>query len=249
MSLARINMPCNSLKKQTEVYVCLPNHSHGSDSLSERKVLWLLHGLSDDNSCWCRFSNIERYANESGAVVIMPDGDRSMYADGVLGQNFKSFITEELPEYMHFLFGISKKRENNFLAGLSMGGMGAAKIALKYPDRYAGFGSFSGLLDLNCVKEAFSEQLKDEFPFMKKILDAPDFLGEDPKTLLDKNLHSDMKMYVACGTEDYWLRASESFKEKADALCLNVRCVFEKGNHEWDFWDRNVRRFLEFINK
>ena len=155
MSLITLNMPSSMLKKQTEVCICVPNRAEDGKPMTARKVLWLLHGLSDDNTCWQRFSNIERYANDSGTVVVMPDGDRSMYMDNVSGQNYKRFITEELPQYLHFLFGLSEKRENNFIAGLSMGGMGAAKIALANPDKYAGFGSFSGLLDLKYVKAAF----------------------------------------------------------------------------------------------
>lgn len=249
MSLITLNMPSGMLKKQTEVCICVPNRAEDGKPMSARKVLWLLHGLSDDNTCWQRFSNIERYANDSGTVAVMPDGDRSMYMDNVLGQNYKRFITEELPQYLHFLFGLSEKRENNFIAGLSMGGMGAAKIALANPDRYAGFGSFSGLLDLKYVKAAFMPQMSTEFPFVNDVFDASDYMGEDAKTLLDKKLHSDMKMYVACGTEDYWIKAAESFKEKADALGMNVKYVFEKGGHEWKLWDRNVKRFIDYINE
>lgn len=249
MSLITLNMPSSMLKKQTEVCICVPNRAEDGKPMTARKVLWLLHGLSDDNTCWQRFSNIERYANDSGTVVVMPDGDRSMYMDNVSGQNYKRFITEELPQYLHFLFGLSEKRENNFIAGLSMGGMGAAKIALANPDKYAGFGSFSGLLDLKYVKAAFMPQMNAEFPFMNDVFDATDYMGEDAKTLLDKNLHSDMKMYIACGTEDYWIKASESFKEKADAFGMDVKYVFEKGGHEWSLWDRNVRRFIDYINE
>lgn len=249
MALATINFSSEMLKKQTEICMCLPNPGSCNISLSKRKVLWLLHGLSDDNTCWHRFSNVERYANESGIIVVMPNGDRSMYEDNVLGQNYMSFISEELPAYLHNVFSLSDKRDDNFIAGLSMGGMGAAKIALTHYDRYAGFGSFSGLLDINFVKESFSKQIQTEFPFMKRIFDSPDFAESDPKTLLSKKLHSDMKMFVACGTDDYWMRASTSFKEKADRLGLNVRCSFDKGGHEWRLWDKYVKEFIDYINE
>ena len=83
MSLITLNMPSGMLKKQTEVCICVPNRAEDGKPMTARKVLWLLHGLSDDNTCWQRFSNIERYANDSGTVVVMPDGDRSMYMDNV----------------------------------------------------------------------------------------------------------------------------------------------------------------------
>ena len=247
MALITLNMPSNMLKKQTEVCICVPNGAETDRPIRERKVLWLLHGLSDDNTCWQRFSCIERYANDSGVVVVMPNGDRSMYMDNVLGQNYKRFIVEEMPQYLHFLLGISEKRTDNFIAGLSMGGMGAAKIALANPARYGGFGSFSGLLDIKYVKAMFMSQMNNEFSFMNGVFSAEDYSGEDPKTLLDKNLHADMKMYIACGTEDYWIKASESFKEKADALGLDALYFFESGGHEWSLWDRNIKRFIDYI--
>lgn len=247
MALATINFPSSSLKKQTEICVCLPNPSTDGINVNSRKVLWLLHGLSDDNTCWYRFSSIERYANEHGTVVIMPNGDRSMYEDNVLGQNYQTFITKELPEYLRFLFNLSDKRENNFIAGLSMGGMGAAKIALSNPDKFGGFGSFSGLLDIGFVKDAFNDAMINEFPFMNRIFESSDFAGADPKTLLDKERHSDMKIFVSCGTEDYWMQASDSFRQKADMLGIPVRYFFEKGGHEWRLWDKNVSRFIDFM--
>lgn len=247
MALLTLNFSSSELMKQTEIIVCAPDPKNCSAPLSEKKVLWLLHGLSDNDTCWLRFSNIERYANEHSLVVVMPNGDRSMYMDGVLGQNYFSFISKELPKYLHNLLGISNAREMNFIAGLSMGGMGAAKIALSNPDKYMGFGSFSGLLDIKFVRAAFMNQIKNEFPFMENVFDKSDFDGADPKTLLDKDKHADMKMFVSCGTEDYWIASSYSFKEKADKHGLDVKYVFEPGGHEWRLWDKWVKEFIEYI--
>lgn len=245
MAIATFNYSSQALKKQTEVKVCFPDMWTDFKDSKDRKVLWLLHGLSDDSTCWTRFSQIERYASEYGITVIMPDGGRSMYCDGVYGQNTKELIVKELPEYFHRIIGISNARENNFIAGLSMGGMGAAKIALGNPDKYFGFGSFSGLLDIKCVEEDFRNSIDAEFPFMKPFF--KDGSTEDPKTMLDKTKHADMKMFVACGNQDYWIKAAKSFKEKSDALGMDVKYIFENGGHEWALWDRNVKRCIEYM--
>ena len=247
MSIASFNFASQALKKQTEVTVCFPETYSQRTDVPDRKTLWLLHGLSDDNTCWTRFSSIERYASEYGINVIMPDGDRSMYCDNIYSQNFKEFIVKELPRYFHSIIGISNDRDKNFIAGLSMGGMGAAKIALANPDKYFGFGSFSGLLDLKYVAAGFANTIDSEFPFMKPFFS--DGTAEDPKTMLDKEKHKDMKMYVSCGKQDFWIKASESFKAKADKLGMDVKYVFEDGGHDWALWDRNVKRCIDYMLK
>ena len=138
MAVASIDFTSKELKMNTLVTVSFPDsvRIHG-EPLSKKKVLWLLHGLSDDATAWLRYSNIDRYAMENDLVVVMPSVNRSMYCDHVLGQNYFTYIAEELPEYLSLVFGLSREREQNFIAGLSMGGFGAMRIALTYPERYA----------------------------------------------------------------------------------------------------------------
>lgn len=118
------------------------------------QVLWLLHGFSADESDWQRFSSIERYAQEKKVAVVMPDGYNSMYANNRFGAQYYNFYTEELPSVLQSLFPLSAKRENNFIAGLSMGGYGAFKAAFTKPEQYGAAASLSGgliqdLEDLN----------------------------------------------------------------------------------------------------
>lgn len=114
----------------------------------EYPVLYLLHGLSDDHTAWMRRTSIERYANKYGLAVIMPNVHRSFYTDMVFGNNYFTFISQELPEIAEKLFPLSTKRKNTFVAGLSMGGYGAFKLALNQPERLAAAASLSGALNI-----------------------------------------------------------------------------------------------------
>ena len=137
MAVVNITFRSEQLKRNTQVCLCLPDSIRMNNrAISDRKVLWLLHGLSEDNTSWLSYSNIAYYAMKGDFIVIMPAGDRSMYCDNINGQNYFKFIADELPGYFHQIFGISNEREKNYIAGLSMGGLGAAKIALTYPERY-----------------------------------------------------------------------------------------------------------------
>src|SRR6185369_5620957 len=78
----------------------------------------------------------------------------SFYTDMVYGSKYWQFISEEVPTLVHDMFSLSSKREDNFVAGLSMGGYGAFKLALTHPDRYAAAASLSGAVDIREVVKA-----------------------------------------------------------------------------------------------
>lgn len=97
-------------------------------------TLYLLHGLSDDDSIWLRRTSIERYVAQMGIAVVMPQVHRSFYTDMAAGGQYWTFISEELPALARSFFPLSAKREDNFVAGLSMGGYGALKLGLRKPE-------------------------------------------------------------------------------------------------------------------
>src|SRR6476619_7886720 len=109
----------------------------GSESTGETPVLYLLHGLSDDDTIWLRRTSIERYVAALGLAVVMPQVHRSFYTDEAYGNRYWTYLSEELPEIVHGFFRLSRRREDTFVAGLSMGGYGALKWALRDPGRFA----------------------------------------------------------------------------------------------------------------
>ena len=96
-------------------------------------MLYLLHGLSDDDTIWLRRTSIERYVAPLGLAVVMPQVHRSFYTDEAYGGRYWTFLSEELPELVGAFFRVSQAREDTFVAGLSMGGYGALKWALRQP--------------------------------------------------------------------------------------------------------------------
>ena len=103
------------------------------------KTLYLLHGLSGDHKSWMRFTSIERYAAKHKIAVVMPAVQRSWYTDTEYDMKYFTFITDELPTVFRSYFsGASDKRCDNLIGGLSMGGYGAMKAALTFPEKYAG---------------------------------------------------------------------------------------------------------------
>lgn len=117
-------------------------------------TLYLLHGMSDDHTIWQRRTSIERYVEPLDLAVVMPAVQRSFYTDMVTGQRYWTFVSEELPALARAYFPLSAAREENYVAGLSMGGYGAFKLALTHPGRYRAVASLSGALDVARLAQA-----------------------------------------------------------------------------------------------
>jgi putative tributyrin esterase len=152
----------------------------------ERKVLYLLHGLSEDASAWPRYTAIEAIADEYGLVVVMPSVGRSFYADLPNGQSYFTYLMEELPGYLSDVFDLSPKRENTLIAGVSMGGYGAIKAALLYPARFSVAASLSGFLSLKFLEIYPNDPRQKEFSTVFGDLSKLTGSDHDPETWLKK---------------------------------------------------------------
>ncbi len=155
----------------------------------EHPVLWLLHGASDDHTTWLRRTSIERYASERGLAVVMPNAHLSSYANMAHGGRFYDFVSDELPRLMREFLPLSAKREDNFIAGNSMGGYGAMKIGVNHPDRYAAIGCFSAGVNRPGAPRS-SVIPEDEWKRRQKLLyDGQDITGtlEDTLAMVKKN--------------------------------------------------------------
>ena len=158
MALLHVTFFSEALNVQTSVDVILPEIKQGIgvDAAQEEalpKVLYLLHGYSDDHTIWQRRTSVERYAARHNLAVVMPAVNHSFYCNEVHGERYWDYVAEDLPRQMQHFFRLSDKPEDTFVAGLSMGGYGAMKLALNFPERFGAAASFSGAADIVTDKE------------------------------------------------------------------------------------------------
>ncbi len=134
MALLRLDHKPETIKVTLPLYIILPDPGKMDKvPVAQRKVLYLLHGLSDDASAWQRLTSIETLATAYGLMVVMPSVGRSFYVDQPNGQKYFTYLTEELPAYLANVFGLTPPRENTFIAGISMGGYGCFQSSLIAP--------------------------------------------------------------------------------------------------------------------
>lgn len=254
MALITAQFRSEALQLYVSVHLILPQPAPGENSF-ERKlpVLWLLHGLSDDHTIWQRRTSIERYVEERNLAVVMPAVDRSFYTDMAHGNRYWTYISEELPLLMRAWFPLSERREDNFVAGLSMGGYGAFKLALTHPGRYAAAASLSGALrqyeeDLTApdADPAWLVMLGDIFGDLGTFAGGPN----DVFALATKAARLRMvrpALYACCGTEDFLIDDNRRFKAHADKIGLPLTYEEAPGEHEWGFWDTYIQRVLDWL--
>lgn len=211
-------------------------------------VLWLLHGGSDDDSIWLRRTSIERYVSELGLAVVMPQVHLSFYTDMAYGGQYGTFLMEELPRVARSFFPLSNAREDNFVAGLSMGGYGAFKWALSRPDQLA---AAAGLSTANFSTAKFAGMLQRP-QFLKLVYgDAPqEGTDNDLYHLIERcNKAPGLKprFYQNCGTEDFLYEHNIELKQAFERSSLDYRYVEEPGTHDWAFWDKTIQDVLAWL--
>lgn len=237
------------LPQQTRTQIGMSNVSGGA----RHKTLFLLHGFSDDNTIWSRRTSVERYVAETGIAVVMPNGGTSFYTDMEYGGAYWTFLSEELPAIARSFFPLSHAREDNYVAGLSMGGYGAFKWALKRPDMFAAAGSFSGALDIvghkseidpaSPIGRAFS------LIFGHKEIEGSD---DDLVALVERagqNGISLPRLYQCCGTEDFLYSGNIVFRDKCKASGVQLTYTEGPGDHTWAYWDDHLQHFLKWIKQ
>ena len=221
--------------------------SAGASGRAEYPVLYLLHGLSDNHSIWMRRTSIERYAAAYGLVVVMPSGERGFYTDMAAGYRYWTMLSEELPQIVRNLFPVSAKREETFAAGLSMGGYGALKIALKNPDVFSGAISLSGVL--NIAKSAAEVTWDRDFTLIwgedyKSALPG----SEDDLFYLTDNIKGEKpRIFISCGDCDFMLGQNRDFHEHIKDAGFDFRYEEHPGNHNWMYWAEHIAEGLDFI--
>ena len=268
MSLLQYRFESQYLSGATTFSVLLPNKPLGMSpaayyrSGKKFKVLWLLHGTAGDDLDWLRRTNIELYTEGLELAVVMPSALNSIYSnwnDFMLGYRMFDYLTEELMPLVYGWLPVSDRREDNFIAGLSMGGRGTVKYAVNHPEKFAAAAVLSAvpmdfeqmrpghpciMLDLDDARVKTSilnagglDAFKNSYENVWRLLDEQAGKGTLPRLLF------------ACGENDAMLIGPfREFQKHAAEIGLDASFFLAPGyRHEWPFWDLGIREALRFF--
>lgn len=240
----------------TNMNVVLPQTMRGmigvdaSDAPVRIPVLYLLHGMSDDHTIWSRRTSVERYAEEAGIAVVMPTTGLGWYTDMAHGLRWRTYVGEELPRICHDFFPqLSSLREENCIAGLSMGGYGAYAIGLTYP---LTFGAAAGLSGAYTPFRLH----RTEQTFWTDIFGDPDAYRDGPNDLFSlaaKRLRDNSplpRLYMWCGTEDAIYDQSAAMRDHLQKFNWPDFTYEESaGAHNWACWDEKIRTVIHWMRQ
>lgn len=270
MALCKIDYYSSAMQQKMGVCVIIPENKWGY-SLADRPAgyryptLWLLCGGGFDHTDWVRYTALELYAAQHGIAVVLPGISYCGYVNTAEGDyRWWDQIAFELPEYLSRVFPLSARREDNFVAGFSMGGYGAFKFAMQRPGMFAACGNFSGPIGIiprtpippdeklgqPCLRDDFCEPafatLWASFGSAAKRRNTPD----DNLYMLEKHVRegTDLPLfYMAVGAQDPGAQDGYAVMDYMKALGVPVYDVRDQGKHDWDYCNRHIAAFLDWI--
>ncbi|CAM3132345.1 alpha/beta hydrolase [Leuconostoc rapi] len=256
MAFLQVNYYSKILGMDRMMNVILPELSdHNPDwrneTLKDIPVLYLLHGMSGDQAIWQRRTSIERLIRQTPIAIVMPSTDLAWYTNTKYGMAYFDALSIELPQKVAELFPqISTKRDKNFVAGLSMGGYGAFKMAFN-GDQFSYAASLSGALmgDPNFPER---ETWQNAAYWQGIFGDLNDFIGSenDVIALAQKQAATKQQLpqlYAWIGEQDYLYQMNQNTIPKIRDLGYNVTYETSPGEHEWYYWDKQIERVLEWL--
>jgi putative tributyrin esterase len=213
-------------------------------------VLYLLHGLYGDYQNWDTRTRLENYTNNLHLLIVMPDADDSWYTNSATApaDKFEDYIAKDLIAEIDNQYRTIHDAHGRAVAGLSMGGYGAVKLALKYPELFAFAGSLSGAFNA-------PQNLDNQRPeFRAKLLEV--FGNEGSRTRAENDIFLLLNtphqvpypyFYLACGIADFFLETNREFAKQLSSRSLVYEYHETAGGHSWEYWDGALGPLLKAI--
>ena len=277
MAIMHLNFFSQYLVMNTDLNIILPNSMdpnkyHAKDSShadpnfyrsgKKYKVLLLLHGRWEDYTSWLRLTNIEQYATENDLIVVMPSGYNSNWTDwptyGLLPKMYDYLMEEVMPLVHNWLPG-SDKKEDNFVVGHSMGGCGATRLLLSYPDKFAAGASISSnerpypmFYEKNLEKgnTSITNWIDNAGGIENFMASRENVRGHIEKLVAEGKIGEIPPIYISAGANDDapHIKQFHSWVEFCEQHGLKVTSHLAEGyGHDWRYFDKEIRNILKFF--
>ncbi len=234
-----------ALQKMTAFTAIVPEHVPGPWA-----TLYLLHGLSDDHTAWTRRTSLERYAEGLPLLIVMPNGERGWYTDSISqpAHAFETYLTRDLMGFVDSTFhtrGVSAARA---VAGLSMGGYGAVKLALGHPDLFCAGVSHSGALEIAARLWEDDNARSNE---LRSIFGANPQGGDNDTYALAERADVNMRpaLRLDCGVDDFLIEDNRRFHAHLKRIGYPHEYAEHAGAHDWAYWNFRILDTLKFAGQ
>ncbi|MBG7631219.1 MAG: esterase family protein [Bacteroidetes bacterium] len=254
-----LTMKSEILKSERKFAVYLPPDYETSQR--SYPVLYLLHGMGDDQTGWIQFGEILRIANKAilegtstPMIVVMPDANTEQvgYFNSIEGDwNYEDFFFEELMPFVEKTYRIKNEKRFRAIAGLSMGGGGSFMYAMHHPELFSSacpLSAYTGPLTIDQLKDQlkrFNSTVTDESK-IHSYFEHHNAISLVENTSVDK-LKS-VKWFIDCGDDDFLYEGNSlvhiAMRKKEIPHEYRVR----NGGHTWTYWRESLPVVLSFVS-
>lgn len=244
MAVVHVEFGSRSLGMKTRINVILPEHP-----TRKLQTLLLFHGLGDDENSWLEQTNIISAVADMQLAVIMPRVDRSYYTNTTSGLDYFDYVSNELLQRCQKWFPLSTARADNFVGGVSMGGFGALKTGLVYPEKFSRIFSFSAMTD---QKQQWHNHPEREL-WYRDLFGSPEQIANSNNDLIyllgQQKVENAPFIWQLCGTEDPFYGMNQEFSQKMTEYQIAHQTVNVPGKHEWSVWQAGIEQVVELLKK
>jgi len=248
-----INSRILRVKRMYSVY--LPK-SYYTDKNKKFPVLYLLHGLHDNNKGWLDGGNLKSVADSivdigkaCEMIIIIPDAGslKNGYFD-TEGWPYETFFFNEFVPSVEKKYRIISDKQHRAIAGYSMGGGGATSYALKHPEMFSSVYAMSALMTLpKQNRVAVMDNEMKEFGQSVLANNCIDYVAAIDEAGLE-NLRK-IRWFVDCGDDDFLLEVNFRFFQEMKEAKVPCQLRVRDGDHNWKYWQESLCIALPFISE
>jgi S-formylglutathione hydrolase FrmB len=248
--------PSRALSHELSFLVYVPDGY--AESGQSYPVLYLLHGYGDNEKAWVEKGSIQAKADRliaSGAIppalIVMPGCPRCWWADGAREKAETAFWGELVPKVTS-LYRTIDTREGRVIAGLSAGGYGAVRFAMKYSDRLAAMAAFSPAVYSETPPPISQARVYSPFVGPDGQFNQAAWAAENYPQLIDRYFTQGRRvpMYLVSGDSDKFGIAFETallFKRVSDRQPDFAELRVVDGGHSWAVWANAVDDAMTYL--
>ena len=244
------------MQRELPFWVILPENYETSKE--NYPVLYLLHGLFGSCDNWRELTKIVDYAAGRGIAIVMPEGEDGWYTDSATNSNdrFESYFTIELIPEIEQRFSLGGTRDKRGVAGISMGGYGAFKFALKHPDRFFFAGSMSGAFEAPLLTDGADGFVWETLgPSVTRAFGGENSAERQSGDIfrLVKDLEVDGPelpyFYLDCGAQDGFALINRRFADRLKLAQIDYEYHEVPGAHDWNYWNSRLEKVLDIFEE
>jgi len=233
-TLATIQMYSHALESSATYAALLPDPELVGPG--PYPVLVQLHGYYDNYTAWLYKSNLMRHMERLPLIVVLPSSENYWWCDYHPRARYEKFVAFDLWKHVNDTFPTRKDRWA--IGGLSMGGFGALRLGLKYPNKYASIFAHSSVI-----------------PSEERLADWDEPLSQPLQVDLNCYRHAEKlakmdptqwpRLSFDCGVDDHLIEDNRAFHKYLAALKVPHTYQEHPGAHTWEYWDLHVQTALK----